>query len=77
MHKLIHVRVVPRAKKSCVQPFGEGYKVYLTAPPVEGKANQELLKVLAAHFKVKKAQLSIIKGRKSKDKMIAIDQQSG
>ena len=68
----IHVRVIPNAGKNEVKKFGTGYKVYLTAPPVEGKANKMLLKVLAEEFGVKKSQISIARGVNSRDKLIRI-----
>ena len=67
----IHVRVIPNAKKNEVKRFGAGYKVYLTAPPVEGKANKLLLKVLAEELGVKKSQIRIVRGANSRDKIIS------
>ena len=68
----ILVRVIPNAGKNEVKKFGAGYKVYLTASPVEGKANKMLLKVLAEEFSVKKSQISIARGINSRDKVIRI-----
>lgn len=48
-------------------------KVYLTAPAVEGKANQALMEYLSEHFKVKKNQIRIIRGEKSREKVIEIN----
>ena len=50
-----------------------GYKVYLTAPPVDGKANECLIKFLADHFGVSKSKVEIIKGLKSRYKTIIIE----
>ena len=72
MVDIIRIRVVPNAKKNQVKKFGNGFKVYLTAPPVEGKANKMLLKILADEFNVNKSQLSITKGTNSRDKIISI-----
>ena len=69
---MVHIRVIPNAKKNEVKKFSNGFKVYLTAPPVEGKANKMLLRILADEFKVKKSQLSIAKGVNSRDKVIRI-----
>jgi len=52
---------------------GEVWKVYLTAPPVEGKANRALIEFLADTLKVKRSQISIIKGLKSRDKIVKIN----
>ena len=72
MIQYIPIRVIPRAAKNEVKKTEGGLKAYLTAPPVGGKANKALLKMLAVHFKVKKSQLSIIKGEKSRDKIIRV-----
>jgi len=68
----VKVRVIPRAKKARVEKFGDGFKVYLTAPPVDGKANKALLEALAAHLNVRKSQVSIIKGERSRDKIVEV-----
>lgn len=63
---------MPNAKKNAVKKFGNGFKVYLTAPPVEGKANKMLIKVLAEEFRVSKSRLSIARGASARDKAIRI-----
>ena len=70
MHKTIQIRVIPRAKKITVKKYGDGLKVYLTAAPIEGKANKALLEILAEHLSVRKSQLTILKGKKAKSKLI-------
>jgi len=72
MNKVIRVRVIPKSRKNKVEKFGEGYKVRLTAPPVGGKANKALTEVLAGHFGLKKAQVRIISGSKSRDKLLRL-----
>ena len=47
-------------------------KVHLKAVPMKGKANEELIEVLAQHFKVKKSQVNILKGHKSNIKEVEI-----
>ena len=66
------IRVIPRAKQNKVVEEEGRVKVYLTAPPVEGRANQALIEVLAAHFQVRKGDIRIIRGGKSRDKLIQI-----
>ena len=68
----VRVRVVPNAKRNEVKKEGEGLKVYLSAPAVEGKANKALIKILAEHFRVKKSQVKIVRGTNSRDKTIKI-----
>ena len=67
------VKVIPRSKKTRVEEEGQGrLRVHLTAPPVEGKANKALIGVLAGHFGVKKRQIRIIGGQKSRQKIVEI-----
>ena len=47
-------------------------KIYLTAVPVDGKANKELIKLLSEKLGVSKSKISIIKGEKSKEKVIEV-----
>jgi uncharacterized protein len=68
----IVIRVIPRAKKNLVKIEPGRLKVYLTAPPQDGKANELLQEILADHFKVKKRQIKLIRGEKSRDKIIEI-----
>ncbi len=67
------VRVIPKAKKNEIKEEGDKLKVYLTAPPVDGKANKLLIELLAKHFNLKKSQVSVIKGEKSRNKVVRID----
>ena len=66
------IRVIPRAKQNKVVEEDGRVKVYLIAPPVEGRANQALIDVLAAHFQVRKGDIRIVRGEKSRDKIIEI-----
>jgi len=72
---LLTVRLQPRA--SCdeiVGPHGsESIKIRITAPPVDGKANQHLLKYLAKAFGVAKGQVTLLSGTTGRDKRVAID----
>ena len=68
----IFVKVTPNARKTEIAKEGEVLKVRLAAPAVDGKANSELLAVLAAHFGVRKSSVTIVKGRKSRNKVIDI-----
>lgn len=51
--------------------YGE-YKVKLTAAPVDGKANEALIKILSEHFKVAKSRISIVGGNTAKTKIVDI-----
>lgn len=69
---LLNVKVIPSAKKNSIREEGGVYKVHLNAPAVDGKANKALIDLLAGHFKVRKSQVQIIKGLKSRHKTINI-----
>ena len=68
----IHVKVIVSAQKNHIKKEGHTYKVHLSAPALNGKANRMLIEVLAEHFGVRKNQLDIIKGLKSRTKVINI-----
>lgn len=68
----IEIKVIPGAKKNRLDEIESGIKVYLTAPPVDGKANVALCQFLAKHYHVKKSQIEIIKGLKSRHKTVKI-----
>jgi len=68
----IKIRVQPNAKQNKLVEESGRYKVYLTAPPVEGKANQALIEFLSEHFKVKRSRIKLLKGAKSRDKLVEI-----
>jgi uncharacterized protein len=67
------VRAVPRASRSGVAGEQDGaLKVRLAAPPVDGEANAELIRVLADFFNVSRNKVSVIAGHSSKNKIIRI-----
>ena len=67
------LKVIPGARKNLLKEEGEITKVYLTAPPVDGKANEALIEFLSDHFDVPKREIEIIKGLKSRHKIIKIE----
>lgn len=69
----IYIKVSPRSSKNEVTKISEGeYKVKLTAAPVDNKANDMLIKVLAEYFDLPKSNLKIIGGKSAKIKIIEI-----
>jgi len=67
------VRVVPRASKDEIAGVhGEALRIRLTAPPVEGKANEALIVFLAQWLGVRKSQVEIVAGAASRRKMVRI-----
>lgn len=69
----LSLKVIPGARRNEWTEENGVFKVYLNAPAVDGKANAALVKFLAGHFKVKSSQIQIIKGLKSRQKIINIE----
>jgi len=70
----ISVRVYPNAVRNEVVDFTDRVlRVKVSAPPVKGKANKELITLLSQVLAVDKSSVSIIKGHTSRSKVIAID----
>jgi uncharacterized protein (TIGR00251 family) len=69
---ILSVRVIPKSSRILVKEEQGCFKVYLTKPASDGLANQQLIEVLAKHLKIKKYQIEITKGQKSRDKLINI-----
>lgn len=70
----IRVRVVPRARKERIEPFGDGLKAYVREPALEGRANERLIELIAEHYGVRRAAVSIALGAKRRDKVIEISE---
>jgi uncharacterized protein (TIGR00251 family) len=74
----INVRVVPRASRSEVVGMHHGVlRVRIAAPPVDGAANEELIRVLAKHFATRKSCVEIVSGETSKNKIVQIFEPAG
>lgn len=68
----LKIRVVTNSSISRVEKFGEGLKINIGAKPFHGKANEEVLGILAAHFEVPKRNIRILKGHYSKMKVVEV-----
>jgi uncharacterized protein len=70
---IFSIQVVPRSSRcEIVGMVNDTLKVRLTAPPVDGKANEECLRFLASRFDMARNRLSIIGGQTSRRKTIQI-----
>ncbi len=67
------IRVIPKAKQNKVVVEKDRLKVYLTAPAIEGRANEALIKILAEYLNVRKSEIRIIRGEKSRDKVVLVE----
>jgi uncharacterized protein (TIGR00251 family) len=67
------LRVVPRSSRCEITGIqNEALKLKITAPPVEGKANEECIRFLSDKLGIKRNRITIKAGHKSKNKTIAI-----
>ena len=67
------VKVHPRAKKNAITgELGDALKVNLTAPPVEGEANEACVDFFAKLLKVPRSSVSIAAGQTSRNKVIRV-----
>ena len=68
------LRVTPRASKNeIVGVLDDGtVKIHLTAPPVDGKANEALLKFLSEILDVPLSRLDIVAGTSGRDKLVSV-----
>jgi len=68
------IRVTPRASKNEItEILSDGtVKVRLTAPPVEGKANEALLEFLSDVLGVPKTKLEVVAGTTGRDKLVSV-----
>jgi uncharacterized protein len=70
----IAIRVQPRSSRNEVAGLhGDALKVRVTAPAVEGAANEALIDLLATTFGVARRDVTIVSGASSRSKMIEID----
>jgi uncharacterized protein (TIGR00251 family) len=71
---VLAVSVTPRAKRDLLAGWrADGrLKISLTAPPVEGKANADLIRFLARTLGLKKNQVQIVAGQTSRHKTIRL-----
>jgi hypothetical protein len=72
--KIISIQVKPNAKQQRIEIGADGvWQIRLKSPPVEGKANAELIKILAKEFKVPKSAIRIKTGQSSRYKVVEIE----
>lgn len=70
---LIEIRVQPRSSRNKIDGLqGNTLKVFVTAPPAEGEANRQLIKLLSKEFKIRKSDIEIVKGATSRNKLVLL-----
>lgn len=69
----IKFRIIPNARKTeLAGEYANAVKIKLSAPPIEGKANAELIKYLSKSLGVSKSSIAFVSGETSKDKLLEI-----
>jgi uncharacterized protein len=67
------VKVHPRAKKNVITgELGDALKVSLTAPPIDGRANESCIEFFAKLLKVPRSSVTIASGQSSRNKVIRV-----
>ena len=67
------IQVIPHASRTEIAGVQEGaLKIKVTAPPVEGAANEACIKLLAKELALKKSQMEISSGAKSRKKTVLV-----
>ncbi len=69
----LSIRIQPRASKNEIVTMDSGgLKIRLTAPPVDGAANEALVKFLATTLSIPKSHVEIVSGHTSREKIVRI-----
>lgn len=68
----VEIKVIPNAKNNSIYEENGIIKIYVKKPAVDNKANEEAIELLADYLKIKGSSLKIIKGQKSRNKLIEI-----
>lgn len=69
----LEVRVQPRARKTAITgEMGTALKLALSAPPIEGRANEALVEFFSELFNVSRSSVQVLTGAQSRTKVIAI-----
>ncbi|MEN8177044.1 MAG: DUF167 family protein [Pseudomonadota bacterium] len=71
---ILRLRIQPKASRNAfVAPYGDDYyKVAISSPPVDGKANKQLIKFLSKNFGLPRSKISLESGEKSRSKSLRL-----
>lgn len=69
----IKVKVIPRASRNAIEKMAEdSFRVWVTAAPERGKANQAATELLALEFRVPKSKIALVAGATSGQKVFEV-----
>lgn len=70
----LNIRVQPRASRDRLgEPAGDALKIWVTAPPVDSAANDAVLRLVAERLGCRRAAVTLVKGRTSRQKVLHIE----
>ncbi|MGZ6671962.1 MAG: DUF167 domain-containing protein [Solirubrobacteraceae bacterium] len=70
----MRVRLTPRASREQIAPGPDGtYAVRVTAPPVDGRANDALCRLIADRAGVAASRVSVVRGAKAREKLVRVE----
>jgi uncharacterized protein (TIGR00251 family) len=73
----LSIKVHPNARQKKIQKIKEGeYKIHVLSPPAEGKANSEVIDMVASHFHLPRSRVKIVRGMKSRKKTVILEYES-
>lgn len=74
LKSIFDITVSPKSSRSRITIDSSNHiKVYLNAPPVDGKANSELISLFSKKLRIPKSDITILSGEKGRKKRIAIE----
>lgn len=72
--RVIQIKVKPNSRASLLEQKEDGtWLAQIKSPPVEGKANEELIALVAKHFECRKSDVSIKTGGSGRVKLVRIE----
>jgi uncharacterized protein (TIGR00251 family) len=74
VHAEIRIRLTPRAAREQIAPGPDDtYAVRVTAPPVDGRANEALRRLIARRAGVAPSRVALVRGEKARDKVVRVE----
>ena len=71
---LLSIRLTPRAARARIAPAaGGGFVAHVTAPPVEGAANDALCRLVAEAAGVRPSRVEVVRGQRGRQKVVRVD----
>jgi len=75
LKKELHIKLTPKASANRIVVIDDiTLKIYVTAVPENGKANEVMIALLANHFNLPKSAFMLTRGQKSRQKVVVITQ---